>query len=246
MNEFDIDKDELNKVLELSNKNVQSNVKVVTALDLKQDCLYHISFGRFSEFIPNISRRSGLSEDNTLPRVHVAPHLLGCIRGYASVGHLASKYIPSKDNSSKGKEAGYKGGFYIHRIPFRVALKPNKKLVYDSDYTDEHWLITYNELTKVYRANVIGKFVTESITFKPRANKTPVEVLTLVAEINHFEGIWLNSKEKLNKGYYRLNIIDNESKVEAFGITKEEFQSVKTFSSAMLEESINKEPNWLF
>ena len=167
MSNYDIDIEELKDAVRLMSSGVQKNTSIITPDELGSEFFYHISFGKFSEFVPNISRRAGMTEDNTVPRVHVADTLNNAWNGYATGPYLMANIQPSL-SKAKGLKADYKGGFYIHRIPFRACLKPNKKLVYDADFTNEHWLVTYNEMTRVFPATCIGRVVGESVTFIPR------------------------------------------------------------------------------
>lgn len=245
MSSYQIDIDELKDAIRLMSSNVQNNTTIVTPDELGVNFFYHISFGKFKEFIPNISRRAGLSEDNTVPRVHVADTLNNAWNGYASGPYMMSNTKPS-ENKSKGVKAEYKGGFYIHRIPFRACLKPNKKLVYDADFTKEHWLVTYNELTRVYPATYVGKVVGESVTYIPRTNKYPIEISTLVLEVDTTDGLRLAKGIHLKKGYYRYKTSAQYGVQDIMEITKAEFLSVKSTSAAMLSENETTAPLYLF
>jgi len=245
MSNYDIDIEELRDAVRLMSSGVQKNTSIITPDELGSDFFYHISFGKFSEFVPNISRRAAMTEDNTVPRVHVADTLNNAWNGYASGPYMMANTKPSL-NKAKGLKADYKGGFYIHRIPFRACLKPNKKMVYDADFTNEHWLVTYNEMTRVFPATCIGRVVGEFVTFIPRTDKMPIELCTLVLEVDSPDGLKLAKGIHLKKGFYRYKTSTQDGVQDIEEISKSEFLSVKTTSAAMLSESEVEVPRFLF
>ena len=245
MSNYDIDIEELKDAVRLMSSGVQKNTSIITPDELGSEFFYHISFGKFSEFVPNISRRAGMTEDNTVPRVHVADTLNNAWNGYATGPYLMANIQPSK-NKAKGLKADYKGGFYIHRIPFRACLKPNNRLVYDSSFTNEHWLVTYNEMTRVFPATCIGRVVGEFVTFIPRTDKMPIELCTLVLEVDSPDGLKLAKGIHLKKGFYRYKTSTQDGVQDIEEINKSEFLSVKTTSAAMLSESNVEVPRFLF
>ena len=245
MSNYDIDIEELEAARRLMSTGVQKNTSIITPDELGSDFFYHISFGKFSEFVPNISRRAAPSEDNTVPRVHVADTLNNAWNGYATGPYLMANIQPSL-SKAKGLKADYKGGFYIHRIPFRACLKPNNRLVYDSSFTNEHWLVTYNEMTRVFPATCIGRVVGEFVTFIPRTDKMPIELCTLVLEVDSPDGLKLAKGIHLKKGFYRYKTSTQDGVQDIEEISKSEFLSVKTTSAAMLSESNVEVPRFLF
>ena len=105
---------------------VKNNVTIVDGETFNKGLMYHIGTTDMSNkpYIPRIGERQGKTEDRTVPRVTVAPTLLGCIYGYAMV------VISGMDNNI--------AGYYIHSLPFEYCLKPTKKLVFDQELTNEH------------------------------------------------------------------------------------------------------------
>ena len=57
---------QLEDKLSLVNEKVKSNVTIVTPKEVGQDFMLHIAKKRFKELTPNISKRAGAKEDNTL------------------------------------------------------------------------------------------------------------------------------------------------------------------------------------
>lgn len=242
--EYSIDVEELKERLGFYTKNIEDNTSIVTPDDLGYNFLYHISFRPFKELVPNISRRAALSEDNTVPRVHASDTIGNCILGHASIGYVGSNSKTVTTKKGK-KEDSYLGGFYIHQIPFRASLKPNKKLVYDAEVTNEHWLVTYNEMTRVFPALNVGKAIVKEVRYLPRANKYPEEIINLVVEYTGLDKLIVSKDIAVKKGYWEVVISNTTTKIYSCeAITKQEFLSTKQRSAAML--SIDEEPRFLF
>lgn len=239
---------EIEEFVNLSIDKVRDNVEIVSKEELGQDFFLHISPDRMSskKYIPIIGRRQNKTEDRTIPRVTVSDYLYGCVVGYVAMLTDAYNYPYVDDNKKKQ-------GLYIHEIKFEQALKPNNKLVFDQNRSNEHWLVTYNEDTKEYSNTVIGKmFVTEIVT-KLRSNKDSKIEYTLLVEINKPEGVKFSKNIFLNKGYWCLKLISserdsylNDKDFKAEEISKETYNKIKDVSATML--SINQEnsffTNW--
>lgn len=233
--------DELKKILEMSSTKVRNNVKIVSDEDLGYNYVHHIAKTRMRHLVPNISKRAAPSEDNTLPRIHVSPTLKGCILGYAAIVHDTINFVPNKtvDDDS------WLGGYYVYTIPFKYMLKPNTKLVYDSDYTNEHWLITYNKDTVVYRPYAVDKMIFTGLTLEPIATEKSVLIISLAIEVQSDYGIRLDNKRYLTKGCYRFNYIQEHNFGKAsnnytdiftdpVSISKAEFMELKNLRATML------------
>lgn len=233
--------DELKKILEMSSTKVRNNVKIVSDEDLGYNYVHHIAKTRMRHLVPNISKRAAPSEDNTLPRIHVGPTLKGCILGYAAIVHDTINFVPNKtvDDDS------WLGGYYVYTIPFKYMLKPNTKLVYDSDYTNEHWLITYNKDTVVYRPYAVDKMIFTGLTLEPIATEKSVLIISLAIEVQSDYGIRLDNKRYLTKGCYRFNYIQEHNFGKAsnnytdiftdpVSISKAEFMELKNLRATML------------
>ena len=92
MTDYTIDQQELEQILNLANPRVKKNTEIVTPDSIGSNVLYHIALDKREKFFPNISKRAGVTEDNTMTRIHVAPTLAGCWFGYAGGGSLAANY----------------------------------------------------------------------------------------------------------------------------------------------------------
>lgn len=219
--------DELKEQLQFYTTKVQKNTTIVTPSDIKQSFLLHVAIKEWKSLIPNVSKIAASSEDNTVPRVHTAPTLLGCIVGSSILHYNMFNKKPLLKNE-------YLGGYYIHKIPFDVALKPNDKLVYDSSITNECWLVTYNLETKTYPATVIGKYFPVSIESIPRVNKYPKEIATIYLELASDDKIQIDNKKSINRGFYKL-VIDVEEEITIVTeITVREFKKEIELKATML------------
>lgn len=231
--------------LKLLTDKVAKNITVVTKKELDQEYMLHISPDRMNNklYIPRIGQRQANMEDRTVPRITVAPTLYGCYIGYTQLIRQFFQYKPQNSDS-------YKQGVYIHEIEFEHAIKPNNKLVYDSSRSDEHWLVTYDEETKVYKGKVIGKLFITEIKSKSISGKEIIVEATIYVEITKPEGIRFSKNIYLPKGYHVIENInevhlcswDKDKEIITRQIDKTEFESVKKQSAALLSLTANKPP----
>lgn len=243
-----VDIEEIKEVVDLANPRVKRGTTIETPDTIGQDVLYHIALDRRPTLFPNISKRAGNLEDNTLPRVHMSMNLSGCWFGYAGGGDLAAQYIVNDKKGSSGnnqKLSPYKGGFYIHSVPFRAGLRPNLELVYDADFTDEIWLITYNKMSVAFKTTIIGLMYTKSVTYIPRTGKGPVEITTICINIERGQSMHFTADNKyfkpnlevpaiLKEGFYQFDISDQFGIKNFKKITPREFKDGKLKSAGML------------
>jgi hypothetical protein len=193
--------EELTQYLETVSEKVRKNVQVVTPEEVKQDYFLHISTDTaIKKFIPHIGRRQAYSEDRTVPRITVAPSLLGCFIGYAKAEHD----FQTQRSTGKPEHGNYKGGWKIYAIPFQAALKPNARMVFDAQASGEHWLVSYNRETNVYTSTSAGKMFYRSIRLVSRSGKVPAGEMELYVEITKEDGIRFSKSHFLNPGYYRI------------------------------------------
>lgn len=229
--DYTVDYEEIDDYLKLFQDSVKTNTTIVTQDELKQP-LYHVSVKRQTELVPNVSRRSGLAEDNTIARVHTAPTLMQALKGYGALKNQTINRIPY-DRQVKESSKDYKGGLYIHAIDFRLALKPNKKLVYDCDITDETWLVGYNEMLKSYPAKIVGKLFVYEVVYIPKTGCLPLEKISYMVEINDPSGCWLSPKKFIPKGCWK--IIDHPiGQIEIIPVDNKEYYEYKTYSASLL------------
>lgn len=234
--------------LELLQDKVKKNCKVVTPDNLgKTNNLLHIAKQKFKILTPNISKRSAPSEDNTIPRIHTSDCILGCILGYAQT----VSDIGNADKKDKYNPGDFLGGYYIYSIPFKYALAPNTKLVYDSNVTNEKWLITYDQETITYQANIIGKIVVDY-------SKAEVVDKDFAVIKNYFciqisEPFYLSRQNKisgtkdiyLEPGFYSFCVNERKATVEDIKqISKQDFDIKRQTKASLLSNKENNFNKW--
>lgn len=135
---------ELNEWLAMQSRQVKANAEIV---NLPQT--YHISENaKIKNFVPMIGDRQAPSEDRTVPRVCCSESIYDAIKGHAAVS-----------NSMIG---GWSRGkieiFNVYEFAFNEYIKPNKKLVFDADVTNELWVVPYSPKTTYFKAAIVSKF----------------------------------------------------------------------------------------
>lgn len=232
--------DQMKKQLELCSDAVIKNTRIITPGDIKQNYLLHIAIKKTNEFIPYHSRIAAHTEDNTLARIHTAPTLGGCIVGFSMSEHLILNSKPEDNKKileSKPKyssDSPYLGGLYIHKIPFDVALVPNKKLVFDANETNETWLITYSPETRKYPATIIGRIILSHLIVTPRLGKPSTNNNVYIVEITDPDGVYLDTKNFLDKGYWEVSINSNTLETVVTKSSKEVFDENHKLKASLL------------
>lgn len=246
------DRSDLQRMLDSLPPATQRGLEIVTPKDMPTGLLYHISKNNnIKKFVPVIGFRQAKREDRTVPRVCVAPHMLGCLIGYAAFLYD----ILNEDNTTDGKKSDYKGGYKIYGFEFKHALKPAKSLVYDVNMSDEHWLVSYNENTAEYVPVPVGYLFATNLSTVPGVNRTmPEHIVTLCVEITRDEGMQFSSKIKLEKGYWELvgpipeqtASYKSNKEFKVTQISKEEYTERKLTCAALLnhQEPIPAFINW--
>lgn len=231
--------------LKLQNPKVIANTKEISAEKLGQSFMLHIDKVTPKTFMPRIGESFSSDEDRTLPRITVSDNLLGCIIGY---------YRFLKDFFEVESEKS--NGYCINIIPFEYCLKPNSKLVPYGEDANEYWLITYNEETKKYAPESIGKIFVSEISQKLNDRKgRHIVNCTFYVEINTDVGIPFTKDKILKEGTYKIkgDLSDynsdndddgsdniNHKDLELFKITKipkEAYINVKKLSAVTLSET---------
>jgi hypothetical protein len=234
-------KQDLNKYLGLATDLVVKNTKVVHIKDLPNKLL-HISTNKQKVLIPNISQRAADGEDNTMPRVHTAPTILGCIAGYGNA------IYDSRVKTQSAVKDSFKGGYYLYTIPFEYALCPNGKLVPDAAETNEHWLVPYSKEYSEYTPDSISKIVTSDVTTVNLSNGDIENVITLYIEITSDTPVLLDTDVLLETGFHIVKIkfiekydgktIDLKYKLVSHeSTTKNVFKDKKDSTAALLSYS---------
>jgi hypothetical protein len=201
------------KWLELAASKVKNNVKIVSNEDIDQPYLLHISNNvGIKAFIPVIGHNQGNSEDRTVPRLCVATSLVGCLLGYAKAEW---DFIALNPNGTKSQES-YRGGMAIYALDFEFALKPNKALVYDAEFTDEHWLVTYSKNTVKYIPEIAGYLFHNSVKFVSTRGNRPIPISEIYFEVLAETGLRFSKNITLGKGYW---IVTGNVQANMYGST---------------------------
>ena len=246
-------KEDIDYWYSLREPNIKKNLKIVNQEDI--GLLLHVSTnGKIKEFIPRISTEKYLvDEDLTTPRISTADTLFGCIN---SAFNIDSDFIyervntPHGDATVKGK---YLGGYYIYTFDYEYAIKPNKKAMEDTKFTNEHWLVTYNKQTIKYIPRIIGKFFVKSVTYtKPLGDESKIisKGTTELYLETYEDNIKLTLHKSLNKGTYLIetnnpcyiDITNKNANVIVKEIPDGEFKEKKKLNASLLSYA---EPNFL-
>lgn len=249
-NDTDSDKEDIYDWFSIQSKKVQANSRIVSKEEVGQGYMLHIDKKTPAKFVPMMPRSAATSEDNTSARVTVAPNLIGCFIGYAR----------AEDDFFEGthkdyiKETGFKGGYEICELKFDYCLRPNRKLVFDSPESMEHWLVSYNKKTLEYIPVKIGKIFVSKISYRAVSGGLPDYVFEIYIEVNKEQGIPFSPKIYLDRGYYRAIVVRNwkehaggakeEERFTVDSISKEEYMKAKQLSAAMLSHK-DKAPKYL-
>lgn len=195
---YEADVAKMRNLLQMSNPKVVKNVKIVTPEDTGSRYLLHLARMKFDELVPNVSKKAAPSEDNTMLRIHTSNTLIGCIRGYAAViDELSSYYSGMKPD----RKMVFNGGYYLYVIPFKAALMPNKKLVYDADYSGETWLVTYDQNTVTHKPETVLEIIYSSLTTTPKGKSLEYSIAFLIKNKSDIE-VRLTDDLKIKKGCY--------------------------------------------
>lgn len=194
--------------------------------------LVHISTdGKIKEFTPMVSKRTAKHEDRTVPRVSTAPHLLGCINGYAAT-------VEDFLGNWKGD---WEGGYYIYDIPYSVAASPDKELVYDVGWTEEKWIVPFDARHRSIQPKRVGKLILSSVHIQNSNDNNRLFSPVFYAQITDKTPVFLTAKVALTQGYWRIQF-DSAEDTAAFSedslsfseVTRDEFMSVKKVTAGLL------------
>ena len=101
--------------------------------------MVHVSFDLVDHFVPRIPkeriRGKNATEDNTIPRICVAPSIMEALNAIPCSGDVIR-------NMQKLDLPVILHAYYMHSDEFQ---KPTKELVPDVELTNEHWLCTEPE-----------------------------------------------------------------------------------------------------
>lgn len=207
---------------------VKKNIEVVRDKDALTPFMLHLTLDKNPSYVPRIGFRQADSEDRTTPRVTVADTIVGCYVGYSS---FLSQFM-AHDAFMGGKQTKFNNGLYIRKIPFKYALRPNSKLVYDQRRSNEHWLVNYSPETAEYESELIGKIFLSGMTVSAVEGSTPD--ISTIFFLSLEEKTYLTTEILLDPGKYCVEIKHAENLayntrqlVTAHCITDQEFNERK-------------------
>ena len=191
---------DVKKWLELQAPKVRNNVEIVDNSEGDGPGLFHITHDRDpGKFIPVIGHRQGYEEDRTVPRICVSTSFLGTVLGHSSFEY----YFENLDlNRKDSRGIVYRGGFYLFEFEYIVAIKPSEKLVGDQKVSDEHWLVTYNKDTVLYKPRMVGKVVPVSLTTEFTGSKKPR--VTAIYYVQMDKKIQFSKNKTIGPGCYKV------------------------------------------
>lgn len=202
--------------------------------------LYHISKDSgIKRFTPYVTRRTGSSENISIPRISVAPTIVGCFIGYAQ-GWTDISWPDLRDKK-------FKNGWYIYDIPYEFAILPDTKELFDVKDTDEHWLVNYSPSTATYKGDVIGKMFVSELIMVPRTGQFPKQYQRTLIEIEQRE-LKLFPDIVLTPGYWEVYgpnfesgaTLENSKEYVVKKLSFGEYAKAKKYSADML--SLNQPP----
>lgn len=226
-------KRQMDQYLDTLDPDVKKNVEVVTPQSLGQKNLLHISVdAKIRTFTPNVSRRTANNENRSVPRISTAPTLAGAILGYQTLEF---------DYDSERERGGFRGGWYLYALPFDYALKPNKKILYDAEATEEVWLVPYTPESWSVEPKRVGKFFLDQLSIKHSGKERSVSA-AIVLEITGDESLRLSPKVNVGKGYWRFEMRNfnpgwtlEEVQIEGLReLDKKEYRQLKKVNADML------------
>lgn len=231
---------------------VKTHSQIVDNDLVGQDYMLHIDMNTPKVFTPMMPRTADPREDNTTARVTVAPTLLGCYIGY----NRAHQDFGKGSAPEQGDEDPYRGGYDICLLPFQHCLKIDDTLVPDATASGEHWLVGYNEATREYQPEHVGKVFVSKITQQAVSGEKPATLVTMYIQVVREAGFKFSPKVHLSKGYWKVQItwknaslprVDKEEAFEVNTISEEEWLETKKYSAALLsyrEKIAGKAPSF--
>lgn len=234
-------KDQLKSYLNNQTPHDLNKFKILSKDETLQPFLIRIDKNPPKAFVPLMPEKALGGEDRTVPRISTSTTVMDCLRGF---GVFHSDITGDK---SYNKKDPFRNGYVISKIDFDCCVVPSKELLPDVEGTKEHWVVGYNEDHVSIKQDTIGKVIFVEMVTKGRSDTkdfNPVEIIWHI-EVTNDDGIYLTDKILLSKGYYRFITTQKfkDSEVVHGVITKQEYDSVKKLSAALL--SMQNKPSCL-
>lgn len=240
MNE-DTDYQDIQNYLNLQAQEVFDNVEIVDPSKFGTTYALHIDKRAPDIFIPRMPKSAAPMENDSCPRVTVACTVIGCYIGYFRGETDLIRGSNNPENLDTHKK--YLGGYEISRVDFKHALKPNSKLVFDAETSEELWLVPYNEEAASYEPIPVGKIFTKEVRYTQVTNNRPRMELIMYLENNKEPELLIMPGMKVGIGHYRLHVnwesilvrsVKTDDSIKVVQITEDEYEENKRLSAAML------------
>lgn len=220
---------------------VGKSCKVVSPEELGQEFLYHISINpAIKKFIPQLTQRTAMNEDRSVPRISVAPTIFGCILGYVN---------DDGDWRWGRSEKQWRDGWYIYGFRNEVSVKPAVKVLFDADWTDERWLVPYKPEKWGYKPEIIGKYFYRSVT-ESQANHNIHRTVEAYFEVSKGANVRFSQDVILTEGYWTFQFERGGKtwdKCEVTNLTKlsaAEWNKVKGLTADLLSHQEPPSARW--
>lgn len=246
------DKEDFYQWFSVQSKEVQANSRIVSTEEINQDYMLHIDKQTPAVFVPRMPTSAAKSENDTTARITVAPTLIGCMIGYARI----EADVTGGTGKDKVDKTQFRGGYDICELSFKHCLFPNEKLVFDSQRSQEHWLVSYNKETLEYIPTKVGKLFISKIIYEVASGKEPMARFEVYIEVNKGGGFKFSPSIYLDKGFYRATVsfdrkahrgsVDDERHFKVEPINPEGYKTAKQLSAAMLshQDKVPRYLNW--
>lgn len=225
---------EFDPFLALQQPEVIKQLTVVRPHDLGRNFLLHMSKDAHLKLLtPYVTARAKGNENRTVNRVSMSPNVAACILGYEMSVKDFFQGQDGKDGTGK-REVRWRGGWYLYAVPFKYALRPGPELLADGPRTGEHWLVTYNETTRAYTPQPVGKFFYRTLQYRGPAGEQTLTA-EIIVEITSKVAIPFCKGTSLAPGYWRLitsqlfevKTLEAVTVTKVTALTEGEYQAIK-------------------
>lgn len=235
--------EEMQAYLKVLPGNVAKDVEVMDYAVTGQALLHLSRDPKIKRFVPSVTNRTGHGENRSVARVSTAPTILGCFVGYCAA---------DSDFNWPETDSGMVQGWTLYSLPYKLALRPNKRALFDQKNSDEHWLVTFSEDTREYIPVKVAKCFYRDMTSVSRPGKRPIRTMTLMVEVFD-EPLVFSKRFTLTKGYWEIKGPEPSEFVESWkddaqytvrSISKGDYTGVKNLSVDMQARPLPTSFNW--
>lgn len=176
----------------------EKNITVMEPVRGEPALLYHISKDPdIKEFIPQVSARTAVKEDKSIPRVCTAYTIWGCVKGYAAVVF----------DFNQEDDKTFRGGYQIYGLPYELCLRPSKRLLPDVDATEERWLVGFDPAHLQIKPERLGKFFLRTIATTKVDKSKHLDVSLYLEVVPGYGSLRIHSELALTAGYWKIEVV---------------------------------------